>query len=134
AEFGSKNALQVDGVSREKNRDFVTMPISSSGTYEGSAVFVGYGMTSSALQWDDYAGVDVAGKAVIVFRHDPEETNPVSRFSKDPAAPTTFTSKARNARAHGAKAILFITDPNNHVTEPDRVDRASEDLDFRDLS
>jgi hypothetical protein len=134
AEFGSKNTLQVGGVSKEKNRDFVTMPISSSGTYEGSAVFVGYGMTSSTLQWDDYAGIDVTGKAVIVFRHDPEETNPASRFSKDPAAPTTFTSKARNARAHGAKAILFITDPNNHVTEPDTVDKTIENLEFRDLS
>jgi len=134
AEFGPKNALQIGGVSKEKNKDFVTIPVSSSGSYEGSVVFVGYGLTSSALQWDDYAGIDVTGKAVLVFRHDPEETNPASRFSKDSSAPTTFTSKARNARAHGAKAILFITDPNNHVNEADTIGKATEDLEFRDLS
>lgn len=134
AEFGTKNVLQIGGVSKERNRDFVTTPVSSSGAYEGALVFVGYGMTSSALQWDDYAGVDVTGKAVLVFRHDPEEANPASRFSKDPTAPTTFSSKARNARAHGAKAILFVTDPNNHPNESDAVGKATEDLEFRDLS
>jgi Peptidase family M28/PDZ domain/PA domain len=134
AEFGAKNALQIGGVSKEKDKDFVTIPVSSSGSYDGSVVFVGYGLTSSALQWDDYAGIDVTGKAVLVFRHDPEETNPASRFSKDSSAPTTFTSKARNARAHGAKAILFITDPNNHVNEADTVGKATEGLEFRDLS
>ena len=76
----------------------------------------------------------MTGKAVLVFRHDPEEANPASRFSKDPTAPTTFSSKARNARAHGAKAILFVTDPNNHPNESDTVGKATEDLEFRDLS
>ena len=73
AEFGAKNALQIGGVSKEKNKDFVTIPVSSSGSYEGSVVFVGYGLTSSALQWDDYAGIDVTGKAVLVFRHEPRK-------------------------------------------------------------
>ena len=134
AEFGSKNTLQVSGVSKEKGKDFVTMPVSSSGSYEGPVVFAGYGMTSESLKWDDYAGIDVKGKAVLVFRHDPEETNPAGRFAKDPATPSTFISKVRNARVHGAKAILFITDPNNHPGEPDTVGKATSDLDFRDLS
>ena len=35
---------------------------------------------------------------------------------------------------HGAKAILFITDPNNHPDEADTVGKATGDLEFRDLS
>src|SRR6186713_1004423 len=46
-EYGSKNALQVAGASKRKDKDFVTMPISTSGSYEGPAVFVGYGITSA---------------------------------------------------------------------------------------
>jgi aminopeptidase YwaD len=134
AEYGPKNALQVSRVGKTKDRDFVTMPLSSSGTYEGSVVFAGYGITSEALQWDDYSGIDVKGKAVLVFRHDPEEAKTASRFSKDPATPSTFINKVRNARTHGAKAILFMTDPNNHPNEPDAVGRATADLEFRDMS
>ena len=134
AQFGSKNTLQVSGVSKEKGKDFVTMPVSSSGSYDGPIVFAGYGMTSESQKWDDYAGIDVKGKAVLVFRHDPEETNPAGRFAKDPTAPSTYIAKVRNARVHGAKAILFITDPNNHPGEPDTVGKATSDLEFRDLS
>ena len=134
AEIGRRNTLQIAGSSRQLNRDFVTMPVSASGTYQGPVVFAGYGITSETLQWDDYAGIDVKGKAVVVFRHDPEETNPASRFARDTSSPTSFLSKARNARLHGAKAILFITDPNNHSNEPDAVGNATGELEFRDMS
>ncbi len=133
-EFGEKNALQIDGVARQKDKDFVTLPISSSGTYEGSVVFAGYGITSAALRWDDYAGIDAKDKAVVVFRHDPEEASPNDRFAKDPAEPNSFVSKARNARQHGAKAILFITDPNNHESAGDVLAHDLLQLDARDLS
>ena len=133
-EFGTRNTLQVAGLTKQRDKDFVTMPVSSSGTYEGPVVFAGYGITSESLAWDDYAGIDVRGKAVLVFRHDPEEANPAGRFGKDPAAPSTFINKVRNARQRGAKAILFITDPNNHGAEPDAIGKATAELEFRDLS
>jgi hypothetical protein len=133
-EYNSKNALQVAGSSKQKDKDFLTMPISTSGMYEGPVVFVGYGITSAPLQWDDYAGIDVTGKAVVVFRHDPEELTS-TRFSKDdPANPTTFISKAQNARRHGAKAVLFVTDPNHHAAAPDTLSEDVTELERRDLS
>ena len=133
-EFGSRNTLQIAGASKQKDKDFVTMPLSSSGSYEGPVVFAGYGMSSESLKWDDYAGIDVKGKAVLVFRHDPEETDPAGRFGKDPAEPSSFLNKVRNARSHGAKAILFITDPINHPNEADAIGKATANLEFRDLS
>jgi hypothetical protein len=134
AELGSKNTLQIGNVTQTKDKDFVTLPLSSSGSYEGPVVFAGYGMTSETLQWDDYAGLDVKGKAVLVFRHDPEETSATSRFARDPGTPSTFINKVRNARSHGARAILFITDPNNHTKEPDSIGSATAEIDFRDMS
>ena len=134
AELGSRNALRVANASKARDKDFVTLPLSSTGSYEGPVVFVGYGMTSESLQWDDYAGIDVKGKAVLVFRHDPEEASATSRFARDPLQPSTFINKVRNARAHGARAILFVTDPNNHSNEPDSIGAATAELDFRDMS
>ncbi len=35
-------------------------------------VFAGYGISAPGLGYDDYAGIDVTGKAVIVFTHEPQ--------------------------------------------------------------
>ena len=36
-------------------------------------VFAGYGISAPDVSYDDYAGVDVAGKAVVIFSHEPQE-------------------------------------------------------------
>ncbi len=135
AEFGSKNTLQVSGVSKEKGKDFVTMPVSSSGSYEGPVVFAGYGMTSESLKWDDYAGIDVKGKAVLVFRHDPEETNPAGRFAQRSHGSVHLHQQRFAMPAHMApKRSCSSPIPNNHPDEADTVGKATSDLEFRDLS
>jgi len=35
--------------------------------FEGEAVFVGHGISAPEFKWDDYKGVDVTGKIVILF-------------------------------------------------------------------
>jgi hypothetical protein len=80
-------------------------------------VFAGYGITAPDLQWDDYMGLDVKGKIVVVLRHEPQELDPNSRFDgRNMTSHATYMNKAINARLHGAKAVLFMTDPNNHPT------------------
>jgi hypothetical protein len=77
-------------------------------------VFAGYGITAPELGYDDYAGLDVAGKAVLVFDHEPQENDPGSVFHG-----TGFTlhanlwTKTRNAERHGAAAVLVVTEPVN---------------------
>jgi hypothetical protein len=74
-------------------------------------VFAGYGISAPPLQYDDYDNVDAAGKAVLIFTHEPQENDPKSRF--DGVTNTTYASvvhKVETARAHGAKAILLIDD------------------------
>jgi hypothetical protein len=129
--FGSKNSLAVQGVAAKTGSGFVTLPLSASGTYDGAVVFAGYGMTAPELMWDDYAGIDVTGKAVVVFRHQPQEMDARSRFAGTSHA--TFINKAINARRHGARAIIFITDPNNHAPEADDVTRATRSMEGVDL-
>lgn len=72
-------------------------------------VFVGYGITAPELHWDDYAGVDVEGKAVIVLRHQPRWRDPHSPFGQGPSRHALFRSKISNAFEHGAAAVLFCT-------------------------
>ena len=36
-------------------------------------VFVGYGIVAPEYQWDDYKGVDLKGKVLLVMNNDPED-------------------------------------------------------------
>ena len=74
-------------------------------------VFAGYGISAAPLRYDDYAGIDASGKAVLIFTHEPQENDAASRF--DGQTNTAYASvehKAETARAHGAKAILLVDD------------------------
>jgi hypothetical protein len=90
-------------------------------------VFAGYGITAPELGYDDYAGLDVRGKAVLVFDHEPQEDDPGSVFNG-----TGFTlhasawTKTWNAERHGAAAVLLVTEPvNRHRVAPRPPDRAN---------
>jgi hypothetical protein len=75
-------------------------------------VFGGYGITAPEFGYDDYAGLDVRGKAVLVFDHEPGEDDPASPFHG-----TGFTlhantwTKTWTAQRHGAAALLVVTEP-----------------------
>lgn len=129
--IGKNSALVINDATVGQDK-FATIPFSMRGRHDGVVVFAGYGITAPELQWDDYAGINVQGKAVVVFRHQPEEGNPSSRFANTPHA--TFVNKAINASRHGARAIIFVTDPNNHAGEADDVGRPTRDLDGTDLN
>ena len=90
-------------------------------------VFAGFGITAPELGYDDYAGIDVRGKAVLVFDHEPQEDNAQSAFHG-----TGFTlhastwTKTQNAERHGAAALLVVTEPvNTHRSAPRPADRAN---------
>jgi len=86
-------------------------------------VFAGYGISAPALHYDDYAGVDSTGKAVLIFTHEPQENDPRSAF--DGQTNTMHASMMRKvevARSRGAKALLVIDDAN-HRPATDRFRR-----------
>jgi len=81
-------------------------------------VFAGYGLTVPRFGYDDYAGVDVRGKAVLIFSHEPQEQDTSSRFNgARPIPETLLTTKAITARRQGARALLVVSDPTHRVDE-----------------
>ena len=44
--------------------------------FEGEAVFVGHGITAPEFKWDDYKGVDVTGKVLVMFTNEPPSDDP----------------------------------------------------------
>ncbi|MBI3047219.1 MAG: M28 family peptidase [Acidobacteria bacterium] len=126
AQLGLRNELVFNGSALTLNDDFVPISFSNTAAFQGPVVFVGYGITAPELQYDDYRGINVTNKIVIAFRHEPQELDAKSPFNGTNATRhASFINKAINARQHGAKGIVFITDPNNHATEPDVVGPAT---------
>ena len=98
----------------EEGRDFVPFSFSSSGHLDAPVVFAGYGVTDKDKHYDDYAGIDVTGKIVLIFRHEPNE-KPGGEFSSH----ATFTEKAVNAKMHGAIGVILVNDVFAHDGKDD---------------
>ncbi len=83
-------------------------------------VFAGYGITAPGLGYDDYAGIDVSGKAVIIMSHEPQETDRSSRFNGNQAVPeSSLYGKATAARSRGARVLIVISDPKHQIDQAD---------------
>jgi hypothetical protein len=81
-------------------------------------VFAGYGLSAPDVGYDDYARIDVTGKAVLIFSHEPQERDPNSRLSGNrPLPQTTLQAKAAAARSKGARALLVVSDPSHQTDE-----------------
>jgi Zn-dependent M28 family amino/carboxypeptidase len=72
------------------------------------AVFVGYGIVAPEYQWDDYAGVDVKGKIVIMLVNDPGLVDSTIFRGKVLTYYGRWTYKIEEAQRHGAAGILLI--------------------------
>ena len=44
--------------------------------FDAPAVFVGHGIVAPEYKWDDYQGIDVRGKVVVLFTGEPPSTDP----------------------------------------------------------
>ena len=91
-------------------------PFSGSGELEAPVVFAGYGIHAPEQGWDDYAGLEVEGKIVLLMRHGPGEGNPEKAIE---GRHQQFAIKARVAQDQGAAGMLLVTDPLNHEGSDD---------------
>jgi Zn-dependent M28 family amino/carboxypeptidase len=73
-------------------------------------VFAGFGVTSPENNWDDYAGIDVRGKIVLVMVNDPGFTIDDSTLFKGKRMTYygRWPYKFDEASRHGAKGCLII--------------------------
>lgn len=103
-------------------QDFVPVNLSSNGDVSAPVVFAGYGITAPEYNYDDYAGIDVHGKIVLILRHEPQEFDEKSVFSgKSYTAHSELASKASNAKLHGAVAVLLVNDAQAHPADEDKL-------------
>jgi len=88
-------------------------------------VFAGFGITAPELHYDDYQGIDANGKIVLIFDHEPQETDPSSVFNgTGNTRYATGRVKVLNAQAHGAVGVLIVAEPNRkHPSNQERVAR-----------
>ncbi len=106
-----KDGEQPVRIELKPGKDFAPMSASGSGVFDLPLVFVGYGITAEEKGYDDYAGIDVEGKAVVILRHEPQQNDPESAFDgKRNSAHAPFERKISNAYQHGAAAVIFCTD------------------------
>jgi hypothetical protein len=93
----------------------------------GELVFAGFGITAAAEKYDDYAGLDVKDKVVVVIRHGPGEADAKSPWHnpRQRGAELAFSSKAKRAADAGAAAILLVND-TNHKEDALPVDAGGE--------
>jgi Zn-dependent M28 family amino/carboxypeptidase len=107
-----------DSRSFEYGPEFVagTPRVVESVGFEGSElVFVGYGAVAPEYDWNDYAGVDVRGKTVIVLVNDPGFATQDPDLFKGNAMTYygRWTYKYEEGARQGAAAVLIV-----HETAP----------------
>ncbi|HXJ92578.1 MAG TPA: M28 family peptidase [Terriglobia bacterium] len=131
AKLGANNsfAVQQGGSSATLalGEDYTPLSFSHDGHFEGPVVFAGYGITAPEYHYDDYKGLDVKGKMVLVLRHEPQENDDKSVFAgKQLTTHSEIVNKAINARNHGAAGMILVNDTANHPGEPDQLIKFGE--------
>src|SRR6266498_4761455 len=102
--------------------DWMPLGISTNAHLESMATaFVGYGITASELNYNDYASVKAEGKIAIALPGTPDGDNPHGQFGRY----EDVRWKAIAARNAGAKALVVIASENNF--KDDRLSRLHYD-------
>jgi len=108
-----KSIVDGDTVNGEIGKDFVLRGFTGSNKFTLPVVFCGYGLSRPDLNYDDYAGINVKNKIVMVFKQNPKWKN------NDKDWGTNYPrEKSLVAKKHGAKGILFLSLPNDAKPQP----------------
>jgi Zn-dependent M28 family amino/carboxypeptidase len=90
--------------------DFVATSPVAGGTAALAAaevVFVGYGIEAPEYQWDDFKGVDVRGKVLLMLNNDPD-WDPALFAGKRRLYYGRWTYKYESAARHGAAGAIIV--------------------------
>lgn len=116
-----KLKLQINGTATEYEvkGDFVPLHLTANREITAPVVFVGYGITANEYDYNDYSKIDVKGKIVLAFTHEPQEKDSTSVF--DGSKMTDYSkldNKVMNAIDHGAVGFIYVTDPLHRFRRP----------------
>ncbi len=111
AKLRSHNRLTIENGQQKQdlklNQDFVPFSFSAAGSISAPVVFAGYGASAEEFGYDDYAGIEVKDKIVVLLRYEPAgfaEKSGHTGFTRH----SQLITKAINARNHGAKAVVLV--------------------------
>jgi hypothetical protein len=103
--FVKENSLSLSGSNYSVTKsDYIIYPNPANENVKvfGGLVFAGYGISEPKLGYDDYAGIDVKGKIVIVTRGTPD------KFSSSVAAHVANSTQILKVAAqHGAIGVIM---------------------------
>ena len=123
--LGKRNALtfgeDAAQLKLEAGTDWLPLGFSSSATVTGNAVFVGYSITATELNYNDYSAVNASGRIVVALQGTPDGDNPHGQFGRFEGV----RWKAVAARNAGAKALILIARENNF--KDDRLTKLAYD-------
>jgi Peptidase family M28/PDZ domain/WD40-like Beta Propeller Repeat/PA domain len=110
-QLGATNTLEAQGGEAKRSyavqKDFIPVGFSEDGNLPDVPVaFAGYGIRAPDLKYDNYEGLDVKGKVVVVYRFGPEGDDPKSDYST--YYPLRY--KGMIARDQGAAALLVVSE------------------------
>lgn len=87
------------------------------GSVESDLVFIGYGITSEEDGYDDYAGIDVEGKIIVVLRREPQQGVVNGAFRGTETSNHSYIdTKLKLAKENKAAGIIFVNDPYSAMT------------------
>jgi hypothetical protein len=127
------NLELVGGPTYDYTSDYTIFTYSGSVDTTAEVVFVGYGLTIPAFNpadypgctcpttgYDDYAGLDVTDKIVLVLRHGPQQDYNWYYYCPNTVSPGWsvggsywFGYKSFNASLHGAKGMILVNEYNH---------------------
>lgn len=108
-----KAIVKSDTTTYQLGKDFVLRGFTGSNNFTLPVVFCGYGISRPDLNYDDYAGINVRNKIVMVFKQ-----NPKWKINNKDWGTNYPREKSLIAKKHGAKGILFVSLPNDKKPQP----------------
>jgi Zn-dependent M28 family amino/carboxypeptidase len=76
--------------------------------FDAEAVFVGHGIVAPEYQWDDFKGVDVRGKMLVLFTNEPDSSDPKFFGGRALTYYGRWTYKYEEALRKGALGVIII--------------------------
>ncbi len=103
-----KNKLSVNGIPLRLHEEYVPLSHSASMPFSfDTVIFVNYGIVAeeNGTRYDDYAGKEVAGKAVLMYRYAPLDQDSTIDLNKY----SSLANKIRTALDRRVSGIFLVT-------------------------
>ncbi len=124
---GDANRLVINGTEQVPGTDFVPLTLTANSSLSAGVAFCGYGFMADndSMQWNDFQGIDLKDKWVLLMRGYPESNTAAASYS-------TLSSdrmKVMSARENGAAGVLLVSgeewDAADYLETPSRSESSA---------